>query len=246
MKILIIEDEFPCFMHLSTMLNDYGNVIIEGPLKSVGSVKNYFEDNCLDIDLIVSDIRLPDGLVFEALSTLNCEIPIIFTTAYGDYALNAFKYNSIDYLLKPVKGEELFTALEKLTKKKMEVSKLSTISEFIAQDYRRRFLCPYKDTMVVVLVDNISHITTENKHTKIYMTDGHSYHIDNSLEELMTQLNPNDFIRINRQYILSKQAIKSYSVGWNRKITINLLFFPKIQLEVGKEKLCILKGWLSK
>lgn len=159
--------------------------------------------------MILSDIRLPDGLVFDALTTTNCEIPIVFTTAYGDYALNAFKFNSIDYLLKPIKREDLFAALQRFAKRKTVVSKLSIISQIGVQNYRKRFLCPYKDSMVVVLVDNISHISTENKITNIYTIDGHCYHIENSLEELTTQLNPNDFIRINRQYILSKHAIKA-------------------------------------
>lgn len=245
MKILIIEDEFVNFIHLANLLNGTKDVVIEGPIKSVKGVKKYFEKDCLDIDIILSDIRLSDGLVFDALRAVNCEIPIIFTTAYVDYTLNAFKFNSIDYLLKPIKREDLFDALERFVRRKTATSKLSVISQIGVQEYCQRFLCPYKENMIVVLVDDISHISTENKVTKIYTIDSHSYHIDNSLDKLMDQLNPKVFLRISRQYVISKQAVSSYSVGCDRKISVNLVYYPNTHVIVGKEKLCILKKWLT-
>lgn len=245
MKILIVEDEFANFIHLAKLLNDDGGIVIEGPIKSVKDVKKYLNNKNLDVDLILSDIRLPDGLVFDAFRAVSCEIPIIFTTAYVDYTLDAFKFNSIDYLLKPIKREDLFDALERFTRRKTIASKLSVISQLSVQKYRQRFICSYKEKMMVVLVDDISHISTENKVTKIHTTDGHCYHIDNSMEELMEQLNPKDFMRISRQYIVHKQAVESYSVGWNRKITVNLVCYPNTPIIVGKEKLCVLKDWLT-
>ena len=227
MKILILEDEQRNAMRLIRLLNDIDTTfIIEGPLTNIKEAVDFFQSG-KTTDLILADIRLTDGLSFEALKYAPATVPIIFTTAYDEYAVQAFKFNSFDYLLKPLDADELEAAIDKATKagKNYADENLRQLFDSLQKNqfrYRERFLLPYRDGYKTVRVSDINHIETENKTVYLRLNNGTSEVVNMSMDELEQQLNPDCFFRANRQYIINieyvlflsnlKSATKLFSV----------------------------------
>ena len=227
MKILILEDEQRNAMRLIRLLNDIDTTfIIEGPLTNIKEAVDFFQSG-KTTDLILADIRLTDGLSFEALKYAPATVPIIFTTAYDEYAVQAFKFNSFDYLLKPLDADELEAAIDKATKagKNYADENLRQLFDSLQKNqfrYRERFLLPYRDGYKTVRVSDINHIETENKTVYLRLNTGTSEVVNISMDELEQQLNPDCFFRANRQYIINieyvlflsnlKSATKLFSV----------------------------------
>lgn len=250
MKILIIENEIYNFTRLKRLLNDLDpSFQIEGPLMSNHEVTEYLKDQ--QPDLILADICLNDGLCFNALKTEHLSTPIIFTTAYDEYALRAFKYNSIDYLMKPIDAEELKTAIEKAKKFIPEESnthmpELLDILQRHNFRFRERFLLSYQDGYKIVRVENISHIDTENKVTHLHLTNNASMVISMSLDDLEMELNPDLFFRASRQTIIHIDSIRHISNHFNGKLLLHLRNYPDTKLIVSKERASLLKKWMDR
>ena len=252
MKILIIEDEQSSADRLQRMLE--GEHQIVDVCTSNAEVKAFFSDERhAQVDLILSDIQLGDGLSFESLITVPTAIPVIFTTAYDHYAVQAFRFNSIDYLLKPIDSEELHAALERV--QPTMVNGLST-TDAIAQllesvknqsiRYRERFLIPHRaDEYLIIPVSNVSHITIRDGVVRLCTLEGKYHTLNMTLEEVESQLDPQRFMRVNRQFIISAAAVQKLSTYFLGKIRIHMNAAPDEEIIVSKDKVATVKRWLD-
>lgn len=252
MKILIIEDELSSADRLQRMLE--GEHQIVDVCTSNAEVKAFFSDERhAQVDLILSDIQLGDGLSFESLKTVPTAIPVIFTTAYDHYAVQAFRFNSIDYLLKPIDNEELHAALERV--QPTMVNGLST-TDAIAQllesvknqliRYRERFLIPHRaDEYLIIPVSNVSHITIRDGVVRLCTLEGKYHTLNMTLEEVESQLDPQRFMRVNRQFIISAAAVQKLSTYFLGKMRIHMNAAPDEEIIVSKDKVATVKRWLD-
>ena len=278
MKILIIEDEQSNADRLRRMLESEpmeqreqsdacissaesrqrkteGQHEIVGVCASNAEVRAYFADGTRgDVDLILSDIQLGDGLSFESLRMVPEAIPVIFTTAYDHYAVQAFRFNSIDYLLKPVDNEELHTALEKVQSSKFKVqsSSTDTIAKLLESvksqtiRYRERFLIPHRaDEFLIIPVRDVSHITIRDGVVRLCTLEGKHHTLNMTLEEVESQLDPQRFMRVNRQFIISATAVQKLSTYFLGKMRIHMTATPDEEIIVSKDKVATVKRWLD-
>lgn len=249
MKILIIEDEQSNADRLRRMLEGEHKVV--GVCASNAEVKTFFADEA-DVDLILSDIQLGDGLSFESLRTVPEVIPVIFTTAYDHYAVQAFRFNSIDYLLKPIDSEELHAALEKVNKSLTSISSTDAIAQLLESvksqsiKYRERFLIPHRaDEFLIIPVSNVSHITIRDGVVRLCTLEGKYHTLNMTLEEVESQLDPQRFMRVNRQFIISAAAVQKLSTYFLGKMRIHMTAAPDEEIIVSKDKVATVKRWLD-
>lgn len=223
---------------------------IDGPLVTIEAAAEFLRKAPAS-DLILADIRLSDGLSFEALKEAPPAVPIIFTTAYDEYAVQAFKYNSFDYLLKPIDADELAAAIEKVGRSGRNTSDepLRQLFEALQQGgcrYREQFLLPYRDGYKTVSVREINHIFTENKIVRLHLDDGTSESVSVSMDELERQLDPTRFFRANRQYIVCMESIRYLGNYFGGKLVLRLHHYPDAEIIVSKEKAQRLKEWIDR
>lgn len=252
MNILIIEDEKRNFNRLKRLLEEIDPTFrIDGPTASITETVDYLTRHAAP-DLILADIRLTDGLSFDALSRVSVPSPIIFTTAYDEYALRAFKYNSIDYLMKPIDPEELSAAIEKVRRHQPAPSSDDTLRQLMEQlqrnsyKYRERFLLPWRDGYKSVLVRDINHIGSEEKVTRIFLNDGTSEVIPVSMDSLEAQLNPDLFFRANRQYFVHIDHVLYIGNYFNSKLLVRLKGYPQKEIIISREKASAFKEWMDR
>nr|WP_121271916.1 LytTR family DNA-binding domain-containing protein [Pedobacter schmidteae] len=251
MRVLIIEDEMHNAQRLAKMLLEVEPAIqIEATLEGVEDTVNWLENNP-EPDLMFMDVRLTDGLSFDVFSKTEVSCPIIFTSAFDEYALRAFKVNSVDYLLKPVSKNELQQSLDKFKASRKMPSMhaaLKDISAIFAQqkkNYRSRFLLPIKDAYHTLPVEEICYFGTEFRVTKAVVANGRDYVIPFTLEELEEQLDPDTFFRANRQYLISNRAISKIHNFFNGKLTVELRPETPEKLIVSRDRAKLLKKWLD-
>ncbi len=249
MRTLIIEDEQSSADRLKRMTEREHEIV--GICASNAEVKAFFSDDAPhDVDLILSDIQLGDGLSFESLREVPTSIPVIFTTAYDHYAVQAFRFNSIDYLLKPIDSEELHAALAKV--KPIAVSTTNAIAQLLESvksqniRYRERFLIPYRtDEYLIIPVSDMSHITIRDGVVRLCLQSGKYYTLNMTLEEVEGQLDPQRFMRVNRQYIVNAAAVQKLSTYFLGKMRIHMTATPDEEIIVSKEKTATVKRWLD-
>lgn len=250
-KKIFLEDEQRNAKCLIRLLNDIDRTfIVEGPLASIKETVEFFQSG-KTTDLILADIRLTDGLSFEALKHAQATVPIIFTTAYDEYAVQAFKFNSFDYLLKPLDPDELEAAIDKAVKagKNYTDENLQQLFDALQKSkfrYRERFLLPYRDGYKTVRVSDINHIETENKIVHLRLNNGTSEVVNVSMDELEHQLNPDYFFRANRQYIINVEHVLFLGNYFGGKLIVRLKGYPKTEIQVSKEKAQRLKEWIDR
>lgn len=248
-KVLIIEDERPNADRLERLIKSVRpNAQIVDVLECICESIEWFESHEMP-DVVMMDIRLSDGLSFEIFEKTTISCPIIFTTAYDEYAVKAFKYNSIDYLLKPVELDELERAFQKLesTSSAPEPASLANLlNYFQPKDFRTRFLLPYRDGYKSLQINDISYFYSKLKITRAKLHNGTEEIIPLTMEELEEQLNPKDFFRANRQFIIHVDAIEQIHNYFNGKLKIDLKKSPEdMELIVSREKASLLKAWLD-
>ena len=249
MKILIIEDEQSSADRLRRMIEEDYEIV--GVAASNAQVKAFFANGEHgDVDLILSDIQLGDGLSFESLRTVPEAIPVIFITAYDHYAVQAFRFNSIDYLLKPVDSEELRAALAKV--KPSQLSTTETIAQLLESvksqtiRYRERFLIPHRaDEFLIIPVSDVSHIIIRDGVVRLCTLGGKHHTLNMTLEEVEGQLDPQRFMRVNRQFIISAAAVQKLSTYFLGKLRIHMTVAPDEEIIVSKEKVATVKRWLD-
>lgn len=246
-NILIIEDESLNSDRLLRLINNLLPKVTIKVLESVADSIEWLNSNTQP-DAILMDVRLSDGLCFEVFEQVKVECPIIFTTAYDEYAIKAFKVNGVDYLLKPVEQDELKAAFEKvesLSLKQQSVPLDSLIQYLKPTEHRNRFLLPHKDGYKTVLVSDIIYFCSELKITKAILQNGSKETIPYTLEELEKQLDPKLFIRANRQYIIHIDSVQYVHNFFNGKLKIVLKKNPETEIIVSRDKAPVLKKWLD-
>lgn len=252
MRILIIEDEKFNVLRIQRILSDISQDIdVVGITASVKESVTWFNNNSHP-DVILMDIRLEDGISFDIFNYVDVKSPIIFTTSYDEYAIRAFKVNSLDYLLKPIEREDLELALKKVRIDIEEKNPLGNIKELLKQLeqqtnlYRKRFLVRKYKGHASLNVEDVDFIFSENKITYLF-TKEHTKHVVNqTLEEISEELNPDFFFRINRQYILSVDSILTLNDSINGKLRVVLQRDPSREIIISREKAPIFKAWLDR
>jgi len=247
MKILIIEDEQPARERLGELLKEIvpaAEVIASHD--SVQSAWKWFSDNPMP-DLVLLDVQLADGTAFDLLKLVKISCPIIFTTAFNKYAIDAFKATSIDYLLKPVKKTELEKAFQKLNALQHMFNKPDQVQAKFQQsgNYKRRFIVRFGDTLKTLPVENIAYCYTESRTSFARTFDGHKYPIDYTLDALEKMLDPLEFFRINRQYLISVKSIAEMKVFNKARVIVKLTPEAKEVPVVSTERAADFKLWLS-
>jgi two-component system response regulator LytT len=248
MKVLIIEDEAPAYRRLIKLIGEYdSSAKIVGIIESVKEGIKWFQSNPAP-DLIFSDIQLADDLSFTIFKELNITIPIIFITAYDEYAINAFKFYSIDYLLKPINAEELKTSLHKYKTihYKSPVNNFEDLVKKLAENhYRERFLVYSGDSLIPLHCFDIAYFICEDGATMLVTRENKRFFIGETLDTLENELDPKVFFRANRQFILSLNAIdKIYNYGL-QKLKVTIKPDSEFDIIVSKLKATLFKKWLN-
>jgi two-component system LytT family response regulator len=248
MKIAIIEDETAAAANLEAMLRKLlPEAEIAPPIESVAESVAWLSEGAKP-DLLFMDIHLADGDSFRIFDSVEVTCPIIFTTAYDKYALEAFKVNSIDYLLKPLKEAELRRALDKL--KRLSAPEKEAYNDNLREavrrsDEQRLFLIPVRDKIVPLKLSEIAFFHTYEEKVRAYTLDGNSYPMDRSLDKLSKMLDPTEFFRANRQFIVARRAIKDISVWFGSRLSLNLAVKIPERMVVSKDRVPEFKRWFT-
>ena len=252
MQVIIVEDELAASENLAYLLQSMDETIeVEQVLESVTDAVDYFSGP-YKASLIFMDIHLADGLSFEIFEKVEVTTPIIFTTAYDQYALKAFKVNSIDYLLKPIDEEELSEAIKKFKSRtpekgidKEQIDSLLNLIGGGARRYRETFLVSHRDQLIPLKTDSIAYFRIDTGVVKGVTVDNQSYVMDTKLEEIEEGLDPAKFYRVNRQYIVKKEALESIKYYFNGKLIITLSPACDEKVVVSKAKATAFKNWVN-
>ncbi|WKK67590.1 LytR/AlgR family response regulator transcription factor [Lutimonas zeaxanthinifaciens] len=251
MKVIIIEDEKPSARRLGRMLSNL-NIEAQAMLHSVKESVEWFRTN-EHPDLILLDIQLSDGLSFEIFEEVTVNSAIIFTTAYDEYALKAFKLNSIDYLLKPIDDDELEIAIDKFKSNQPEKHDLmvdiNQIKKLLVnpleREYKRRFTIKVGQHLRVVDTDDIECFYSDHKATYCHTNQGKNYLMDFSLEQLDDKLDPLKFYRVNRKFLIQMNAITDIISYTNSRLQIKLNHYKEQEIIVSRERVKEFKNWLE-
>lgn len=247
MRVLIVEDETAAYENLVDILKEVSyDIEISGNTESVTQTIHWLQSNPAP-DLIFMDIHLSDGSAFTIFDKIKLETPIIFTTAYDRYAIDAFKVNSVDYLLKPVKVEDVKHALDKYSKLTYQdimhyLSQLSLLAP--APKYKDKLLIPYRDKLLPVSMKDVSCFYTADKSTCIYLKDGSTYPYSKTLEQIIATLNPGDFIRANKQFIIARDSVTDITIWFDSRLLVTLGVEVPERIYISKNKASEFKAWV--
>ena len=249
MRVLIVEDETAAVDNLEYLLYKVDRAIeIAAVTESVEQTQQWLMHN--HADLIFMDIHLSDGSAFSLFDHIKVSTPIIFTTAYDQYALDAFKVNSIDYLLKPIKLSELQRALDKFHRLSQPdinqyVSRLNSLA-VAHPKYVSRLLISDKDKIIPLPVDNIACIYCTERKTDIITKDSKSLRYNRPLDAIMGELDPAKFIRANKQFIISHDAVDDITIWFDSRLRVRLSVTTPEEIYIAKNRASEFKSWLTK
>ncbi|MBN1144519.1 MAG: response regulator transcription factor [Bacteroidales bacterium] len=249
MKVVIIEDEAPAYRRLIKLINGYdSSVEVVGVIQSVKEGLEWFNRNDLP-DLILSDIQLADDLSFTIFKELKITVPIIFITAYDEYAINAFKFYSIDYLLKPICADDLKAGLDKYKSIHLQQNHGNfdeLIKKLTEKTYRERFLVYHSDSLIPLQSSEVAYFTSEDGTTLLVTHDGKKYFLTEALDALENEIDPRMFYRANRQFILSLQSIHKIHNYGQQKLKVVIKPDAAEGIIISKLKATQFKKWLNK
>ncbi|OKS84641.1 LytR/AlgR family response regulator transcription factor [Mucilaginibacter polytrichastri] len=249
-SVLIIEDELPNIQRLEKMLHVLGlDIKVTASLQTVEASIKWLKTH-EQPDIIFMDIRLTDGLSFEIFSRVTITAPVIFITAYDEYALRAFEVNGVDYLLKPLEADKLEKSIRKAMSLGLQGSDAGILQLFKSMQtkqpiYRSRFLVAYRDKYILVMADEIAYFTSENKATFLITSTSQRFMIDQTLEVLEKEMDPETFFRISRQFIVSIKSIHKIHQSFNGQLKIELLPALDDSVLMSRDKSNQLKKWLD-
>lgn len=249
MQVIIVEDERLTAQRLEQLLNEHHtDVEVVAILPSLESSRKWFSEN-EPPDLIFLDIQLNDGTGFDLLQSFETQLPVIFTTAFDSYAVKAFKFYSIDYLLKPIDKVELSEALNKFRGlKQMELSAQNNyqqVERTLNRDFKRRFLIKLGDQFQPVQTTDIAYFVYSNGLTMVFCKDGKKLPIDHSLDHLEDMLNPMDFFRINRKLLISMSSVIQINTYFNSRLLLKLSPDSSIDVVVSRDRVSDFKRWMD-
>ncbi|GEO11574.1 LytR/AlgR family response regulator transcription factor [Segetibacter aerophilus] len=253
MRVIIIEDEQLTAQRLENMLHKYdASIEVAATIPSVAEAIEWFKSNP-DPELAFMDIHLEDGQCFSIFENINLQVPVIFTTAYDEYTIKAFKVNSVDYLMKPLNYDELVQAIEKF--KRVHAQKhegphgLENLLQSLNRkepEYKDRFLVSIGSRLRTIETADINYFYSAEKITFLVTKDNQRFPIDYSLDKLATTLNPKEYYRINRQMMVKLLAISNIHVYPKGKIKLDLVPAMKEEVFVSLDKVVEFKDWLGK
>ena len=250
MKVLIVEDEVPAVAHLTALLARIDpSIEILGNLDSVKSAVNWFNQN-QEPDLLFLDIQLADGKSFEIFERTPVKCPIIFTTAYDQFAIKAFEVNSIDYLLKPITRDKLDRAVAKFKSQSQPVGiDLSAIKELIggqSKKYKEQFIIKVGEHLKKVLTSDVELFMSQDRSTYLVTNSGNKMILDYTLDQLQDMIDPDQFFRINRKYLIGMDGIKDMVAFSNSRLKIQMNQLDADDVIVSREKVAEFKAWLDR
>lgn len=254
MKVLIIEDEVPAAEKLERYLLKYDpTTTVAGTISRVADAVLWLKDNQDDVDLIFMDIQLIDGLSFQIFQQVQVHKPVIFITAFNEFALDAFKVNSIDYLLKPITFTDLSNSLKKLESLREQLqwsdTKTKQLSDVFSsnktKDYKTRFMVKLGDHIRSITTDQISLFYAEGRDVYLVTTQNRKFIVDYTLETLEDLLDPTVFYRVNRTFISNIHAIKDVMMYSNSRLKISLTQEFDKEIIVSREKVNAFKEWFD-
>lgn len=251
MEIIIIEDEIKAAKSLANLITKLRPAAkIKAQLQSIESAVGYFSEN-EEPDLIFMDIQLSDGLCFEIFKTVKLHCPIVFCTAYGEYAMDAIKANGIDYLLKPFSKEDLNEAFDKVDNFKnfFQQNTQPDLNELLKKagldEGKKSFLVFKHNKYTTIQTDIIAFIYIRNESATIMTLQGQEYTLTQSLDQVQSLLSSKQFFRLNRQYLINFSAIKEVEHYFDRKLFVQLVIPSPDKLLIGKEKTTAFLNWLE-
>jgi DNA-binding LytR/AlgR family response regulator len=255
MKVLIVEDEAPAWKRLKKMVESLDSQIeVLDILESVEATVSWLKHQSTP-DLIFMDIQLADGLSFEIFEQVEINTPVVFTTAFHEYTLQAFKVNSIDYLLKPISQTDLAQSLNKYQSLKDHLTKLSNkldIENLLrslkdqTKEYKSRFLVKFGERLLSIPTKDIAYFQADSKIVLLITQDNKKYAVDYSLDELELHLDPGQFYRLNRQFITGIASIKNIFNYFSGKLKIQMQPETTEEVLVSREKSSHFKDWLDR
>lgn len=252
MNVLIIEDEPQAAQRMETLMKELEpSAVIAGKIDSVKKAVEWISTNNAP-DLILMDIQLADGISFSIFEKCSVQSPVIFTTAYDEYALKAFKVNSIDYILKPVDKEELSVALEKFKgmmrsapDTKQLLDNIGQAVQMLTKRYKSRFMIKIGEHLKTVETASLLYFYSQDKATFCYTNDNRSLILDYTLEQLEEMLDPANFFRVNRKYLVSASAIADIISYTNSRLRLKLKGSNDDDIIVARERVQDFKEWLD-
>lgn len=255
MKTVIIEDEQIAAQNLQRLLMEVNpETEVVRILQSVEESVEYFS-HINEVELVFMDIHLADGLAFHIFDKVSINCPIIFTTAYDQYALDAFKVNSLDYLLKPINKDDLTRAMQKLklfgsrqsNSTGISSEQLMALSQSIQQKkYKSYFLIPLRDKLIPLDVKDIAYIYLDEKISRIVTFNNESHSVDKPLDAIHAQLDPTFFFRANRQFIIAHSAIESISIWPLSKLNVSLKVATPEKIIISRARVAEFKEWYTR
>lgn len=255
LRIVLIEDEPVTARNLAHILENLDeNISVISMLSSISEAVAWFNTHEDSYDLVFMDIRLTDGLSFEIFNQAPVNRAVIFVTAYNDYAIEAFKNNGIDYILKPFNEQEVARALLKfeiLVMPSGQADKGSKFDRLLEQfqasvkSYKRSFLVHYRDKLVPVETAKMAWFYTESEVVYGHTSDGRQYFLDYTMEQLEQQLDPQLFFRANRQFIINRMAISEVDFYFNGRLSVKVKPEPSERILVSKARVPEFKGWMN-
>ncbi|RAI94882.1 LytR/AlgR family response regulator transcription factor [Algoriphagus yeomjeoni] len=249
MKILIIEDEKPAAKLLLKQIEvHFKDAEIFGNLDSISTAIEWFQRNPAP-DLIFCDIQLADGLSFEIFEKVKLSTPIIFTTAFDQYAIKAFHVNAIDYLLKPIDPEDLARAVDKFKanqiRSTIELDVLKNLLTPKKTSYKSRFLVRFGEKIQSIPVEDISFFYSEERVTFLQTHEAKKYVLESTLEQTEEQVDPGNFFRLNRKYLCSMTSIDGIFSYSNSRLKVTLKNCSDQDILISREKVGDFKSWLD-
>lgn len=251
MRVLIVEDEPLNATRLCTLLekSDF-KIEVAGICQSVSETISWLNKNTKP-DLLLLDIHVADGFVFELFNSYKEDVPVIFTTAYDTYAIQAFKVNSIDYLLKPIQKEELYQALQKFNKMQAAFQNqmhpvLLELAGQLGKNYKSRFMVKLGEQVAAVRIQDIRYFHHEEGMVFLHRNDNKKFPVDFSLETLIELLDPNLFFRINRKTIINIEYLGKMHVYFNSRLKLEYENIPEDDCVVSRERTADFKKWLDR
>jgi len=252
MNILIIEDEPQTANVLAEIIKKTNpKAVIVGILESIVESVKYLAKISNQPDIIFMDIQLADGLSFEIFSRVKVKCPVIFCTAYEQYSIQAFKTNGIEYILKPIKEEDVELAFNKIEQLKQsfnsEIDILSKLNEVFKpqKQFKNTILIHFKESIIPIAIENVALFLLNNELTYAHTFDNHKHTVLKPISEIENEINPNQFYRINRQMLLNRKAIKEIQPYFNRKVAIKTNIILNEPIIVSRLKVSSFMSWLE-
>lgn len=253
-NVAIIEDEPAIARNLEFTLTEIEpELTVLNKMESVQTSIAWLTENMDACDLLFMDIRLTDGLSFDIFKTIAPTVPVVFITAYDHYALEAFKVNGLDYILKPFQKEEVASALKKFkgtrgrspesNDKILELLKYLQSNE--NKSYREAYLVHFQNKLIPLPVEKINWFFTEQEVVHAHTSDGKRYIIDSTLDKILTEISPKSFFRANRQFIVQRRAVRDIDFYFNGRLIVNVDPRPHEKIIVSKAKAPEFKKWLD-